>query len=870
MSDTQITLEFLANTDGLKAAAQQMQLLGNISKEQYAQFIKLGAENEKMLKQQAAAQKLLSATAQNTAGSAKLLNDNFRQFNQTIVQGNLNIVIQQFSQVTTQISAIGKQTADTTEKVKKMADTKPLNQLVEGLKEVTKVLSTAKEVAASMGTETTGLQAAITDLQTATDVMSKVQDGYNALMEKNGLFTKAASAIQSVYTTVVGTSTGALKVFRIALASTGILAAVAVLAELVLNWDKYRKLITGTGDELVKLSPKQAQHNQLIAAANQQAGKEIATMQVLRNTMLNEQLPRKERLKALTQFNLAAADGNKIMVSEMDNRSRINQQIQKQTDLILALATVKAAEELITKKVSEKLQLEAKQREESYIKQQKAIESHKKLIGLDKTDESGSMTHVANTNIANAEMEVIVHKNASDEIIKNKQNEIDILLTLIDEYQDKYKKTLLDTSATQPATNTTSFNEENARSFAAANQKWIAEQKEGIQELIDAEEERRLHLQQGSDEEVAAYKNVIELKKQMAELDYGFTQPEKLKLTLTQLEDEYQTYYGNVLQGRMQSNQKGLDELKLNHDLQLKLQQDFGLTQQQVDDDYAASGFATFKEYEEKKRAELQNTADKMAENQKLLAQAESAMQQFMFDSIQQLSDAAFDNMKEARDQQLTTTLESMEKQKQLELSNKNLTEQQKKDIEDKYRRMEAEAKKKAWKADQQAKAEQALINGFLAFTMSLAQQGVPAGLITGAIALATAGVQAGIILSKPVPQFARGGKNIPAGMKLVGEEGPELLWTPGGETVIPHGDTAKILQAWSIPVPHVNPALKTDMAIAAALPAGIDYNKLAVVLAQELRNNPSVNISMDNAGFAMHLLQRNKTVQLLNNRYSA
>ena len=138
------------------------------------------------------------------------------------------------------------------------------------------------------------------------------------------------------------------------------------------------------------------------------------------------------------------------------------------------------------------------------------------------------------------------------------------------------------------------------------------------------------------------------------------------------------------------------------------------------------------------------------------------------------------------------------------------------------------------------------------------------------ATAVASTAAQIAVIASQPIPQFARGGKNIPAGMKLVGEQGPELIWTPGGETVIPHGDTAKILEAWSIPVPNVNPALKTDAAIAAALPAGIDYNKLAQAFAQELRNNPSVNISMDNNGFAMYLLQKNKSVQLLNNRYSA
>lgn len=848
MSDTQITLEFLANTDALKAATQQMQLLGNISKEQYAQFIKLGAENEKMLKQQAAAQQALGTSFKSSINEAKAFAEQFRQLNNLIVSQSLLQFNTDFKQVVAQLSNGSAR----------------FNDISATLQRIVDVLEILRNKTDDLGQANHSLNDSYAKISTAVEVLNKIHETSTNIFGKEGLAVNSLAVAQSAYTAVVGQSTGALKLFRQALAVTGIGAAVLLVYELATNWLNLGSAADTAADSLDKVLVAQQQTISVTTKANESVAREISYAEILRNAINDQNLPRRERIKALVEYNKSAETGNRIAITEIDNYKKVNEQISRQIDLLQAMAFVKAAQQVLSQKIEEQLALELKSRvaNDAYQKE-KAKEFENSAKGLagdyDMTKRISDLkksTHESSKQISSQE-------------IANKQSEIEIVKSLIKVYQEQYKSLLINTAAVVSTTKT-NFNEENARSFAAANQKWIAEQKEGIQELIDAGEERRLHLQQGSNEEVAAYKNVIELKKQMAELDYGFTQPEKLKLTLTQLEDEYQTYYGNVLQGRMQSNQKGLDELKLNHDLQLKLQQDFGLTQQQVDDDYAASGFATFKEYEEKKRAELQNTADKMAENQKLLAQAESAIQQFMFDSIQQLSDAAFDNMKEARDQQLNTTLESMEKQKQLELSNKNLTEQQKKDIEDKYRRMEAEAKKKAWKADQQAKAEQALINGFLAFTMSLAQQGVPAGLITGAIALATAGVQAGIILSKPVPQFAKGGKNIPAGMKLVGEQGPELLWTPGGETVIPHGDTAKILQAWSIPVPHVNPALKTDMAIAAALPAGIDYTKLAAVLAQELRNNPSVNISMDNAGFAMHLLQKNKNVQLLNNRYSA
>jgi len=240
----------------------------------------------------------------------------------------------------------------------------------------------------------------------------------------------------------------------------------------------------------------------------------------------------------------------------------------------------------------------------------------------------------------------------------------------------------------------------------------------------------------------------------------------------------------------------------------------------------------------------------------------------------QQASDTLFQIVSNQIQAELQAQQQKLTKQRELELQNKNLTEQQKDAINKRYADQEAKLKRKAYEQDKASKMAQAAINGALAITNILATLPKTTFGVLDAImiasAVATTAAQIGIIASTPIPAFKQGGKNIPAGMKLVGEEGSELIYTPGGETVIPHGDTAKILEAWSIPVPNVNPALKTDMAIAAALPAGIDYNKLAVVLAQELRNNPSVNISMDNAGFAMHLIEKNKAMHLLNNRYSA
>lgn len=56
--------------------------------------------------------------------------------------------------------------------------------------------------------------------------------------------TNLVSAAQAAYTAVIGTSTGALKLFRIALISTGIGAVVVAVGLLVANWDKLSAAVT--------------------------------------------------------------------------------------------------------------------------------------------------------------------------------------------------------------------------------------------------------------------------------------------------------------------------------------------------------------------------------------------------------------------------------------------------------------------------------------------------------------------------------------------------------------------------------------------------------------------------------------------------
>lgn len=242
----------------------------------------------------------------------------------------------------------------------------------------------------------------------------------------------------------------------------------------------------------------------------------------------------------------------------------------------------------------------------------------------------------------------------------------------------------------------------------------------------------------------------------------------------------------------------------------------------------------------------------------------------------QLMSDALFELRQSRRQGEMAAMVENLEARKNAELLNTTLTNAQRSAIERKYRNEEAQAKLQAWKADQKAKEGQAVINGLLAFTTSLAQQGYPAGLITGTLALVTAGIQAAAIAAKSPPRYARGTKGnetLPPGMKLVGEEGPEIIYTPGGEKVFTAQDTQKLLQAYKVPV--LFPFMHVSQTALPVVPGPYQYKQPAAAQAEmilamgrlekKLENLRQVSIRIDENGFSKKLITKGQRSEYLN-----
>lgn len=144
----------------------------------------------------------------------------------------------EFKELTKATAQLSDTIGDTRGHIKKLAsDTRVFDLMVQGARGITAAFSVATGVTAVFGKESEDLQKAILKVQGAMAALQGVQELANIATEKGGIATKIASGYQAAYTAVVGTSTGAMKAFRLALAATGIGLAIVGIALLVEHWE---------------------------------------------------------------------------------------------------------------------------------------------------------------------------------------------------------------------------------------------------------------------------------------------------------------------------------------------------------------------------------------------------------------------------------------------------------------------------------------------------------------------------------------------------------------------------------------------------------------------------------------------------------
>lgn len=178
---------------------------------------------------------------------------------------------------------------------------------------------------------------------------------------------------------------------------------------------------------------------------------------------------------------------------------------------------------------------------------------------------------------------------------------------------------------------------------------------------------------------------------------------------------------------------------------------------------------------------------------------------------------------------------------------------------EQKYAKEIAELKRKQAVADKKAAAFNIVINTAIAISKVAAQTGILATVLSVAIG-ALGAAQLATVLAQPIPAFKKGTKKAPAGFKVVGEEGPELLYDKGGYQIFNAGDTKQFFEnpfAFPEMLPHIPDEVLTQY-ITNRSGEQVDYNSLGKSIAKhigaEIERHPKVAVNIDERGFQKHM----------------
>jgi hypothetical protein len=299
-------------------------------------------------------------------------------------------------------------------------------------------------------------------------------------------------------------------------------------------------------------------------------------------------------------------------------------------------------------------------------------------------------------------------------------------------------------------------------------------------------------------------------------------------------------------------------------------------------DDYYDADLEAWAAAAQKKQDDEKAAAAKKAAEDKLRReQAIKEYTQLAISSAQTLSDTIFTINQQNRDAETASILETLSMRKDAELANKNLTDAQRLQIEERYAQQEAEIKTRAWEGQKQAATMQAIINGALAIGNILAT--VPGGPLNpatiaslAAAAIAT-GAQIAIIQNAQPPKFADGG--------MVGGQlhssGGTLIEAERGEYVINRQSTSdylpslKVLNSGEVEPTFANNILTAlangtfDLAAQfqtkqSASSDGINYDKLDRIMAKHKSN---LNVNIDEQGLTTFLLKENSRVEFRNKK---
>jgi hypothetical protein len=651
------------------------------------------------------------------------------------------------------------------------SDTRGIDATIQGVQGIVAVTEIAAGTQALFGTKSKELEQTLIKLNGIMALANGLQQIQNLMQKESAISTALASASQATYGFVVGESTGALKLFRIALASTGIGLLVIGLGALVANWSSFTKAMKESFPALESVGKF---FDNFKSKAMGAISGTIESFKVVGEIIydvlsLNWDELKKDYSQAGKRISNAYTESYNKSLKEETLKNSIEQRKQQ---IAILEAQGKDVNSMRLKLLKDELMLLEKGSEEY----------NAKLVEIEK-------------------LRTEINKVAKEKRLKEAEEEFNRL----------------------NAINTNRQNQEREQDrIRLENLYKFYEQKRKAQE----EANKKFH-----DDEVKAYDNLLaEDERYIEELKQLYKQEELFASDKAQskLDNE-----GDVLERSLELNQIQQDKL-------------FELfTKGAINKEQYEQKNTELTKKESDLRYEIEkNNLDKI--DQKM--QESANFRQEIMNLNTEIQKAAFELNAQYIANQLQTEIDSINTKREYELNNENLTERDKKAINDKYKALEGEAKLKAWKSEQSAKEAQAIMNGALAATNIFANSVPPAWpFLLGAVLLQTA-AQVALIKNQKPPKFEKGG-SVAKRLGLINGKphsaGGEVIEVEGNEFVF----RKEAVKKYGVSMLEQMNNLQLSIPKEPSRAVAINYNKLGEVIGDKLKENPMLRVSIDKRG---------------------
>ena len=585
------------------------------------------------------------------------------------------------------------------------SDTVKLDTAMGALQGGAAVFQGIESAIALTGVENEKLMQTMVKLQAIQGVVNAVNEVAIVLNKEHVVGMQVRAVYEKAYAAAVGTSTGAMKAFRLALIATGIGALIVALGLVIANWEKVTDTVgravswfnkLGTGVKIVigifmpfigvvMLAVKALQYLGLV---EDDEDKKKAATHARRMSRIEKQMEKERQLRE--QQKKAFEDGQKAMDRE----------------IALAEAAGLSTVELKKKKIQASIDYQKEQIKEiengikafdQLTKNNSFLAGATKELRKDAKDNLDKMKEdVKDQETEKKVIQITANKDAADRAKEQAKKLADQQKAIDDRLLEEKNQLIMDLEAA-----------ENAYYDSLKTARQLDEDRVGDY-YFDLKERAKAKGEDISVLELAEKKALADIndkynKEELAKAEEKYQkQRDALRQYQQYVKNEYELAiidFDNAQEDEKKSLQKNLA--------------DGLLTQAQYDAAIAGMAKARSKK--------LKEISDKEAEDRKIAAQkkfeedtaaltAGLDVAQKSLDSFSQINDAINqiqDNKLKALQAQTDAQLTELDKQKENELKNANLTAAQKQAIEDKYAMAKYNVQKKQFEAEDKIKREQ-------------------------------------------------------------------------------------------------------------------------------------------------------------------